>query len=237
MTLEKQELIRMWFRSWNTPGWLRLRALCQPDLDKGDISNLEQIDENAIGYIKEAEIEWRKDLFEKARTNKKEMEKEENKEELQKLRIEGIDSNIEKLEKQLELIESNFEDSKQRDITWFLRRAVLDINEPEEFKKKIRKLSMEKYILLHPEDIAKFDRITPQEIESALSFPFNQLIEFNRVGSALCPFHSEKTPSFHFFKNSNRAYCFGCQGSWDTIAFVMQKENLSFPKAVRRLLL
>ncbi len=51
----------------------------------------------------------------------------------------------------------------------------------------------------------------------------------------LCPFHSEKTPSFHVNQERGFYHCFGCQESGDAIAFVRQLEGLSFVEAVRQL--
>lgn len=51
-----------------------------------------------------------------------------------------------------------------------------------------------------------------------------------------CPFHQEKTPSFSIDLEKNLWYCFGCEKGGNVINFVMEKENLSFPLAVRKLL-
>lgn len=51
----------------------------------------------------------------------------------------------------------------------------------------------------------------------------------------LCPFHGEKTPSFHVHEDRGFYHCFGCQASGDVLKFVMETEGLSFIEAVRRL--
>ena len=48
-----------------------------------------------------------------------------------------------------------------------------------------------------------------------------------------CPFHSEKTPSFHVLPDKQLCYCFGCKKGGGVISFIMEVENLSFPDAVR----
>ncbi len=48
-----------------------------------------------------------------------------------------------------------------------------------------------------------------------------------------CPFHSEKTPSFHVLQDKQIYYCFGCKKGGGVVNFVMEEENLSFPEAVR----
>jgi len=51
----------------------------------------------------------------------------------------------------------------------------------------------------------------------------------------LCPFHNEKTPSFHVHPDKGFFKCFGCGAGGDVITFVSKLENLSFPDAVRML--
>ena len=51
----------------------------------------------------------------------------------------------------------------------------------------------------------------------------------------LCPFHSEKTPSFTVFTSSQSFYCFGCKAGGDVVSFIMKAENLDYPSAVEYL--
>jgi len=51
----------------------------------------------------------------------------------------------------------------------------------------------------------------------------------------LCPFHGEKTPSFHVHPDRGFFKCFGCGAGGDVLKFVQQLENLSFPEAARLL--
>ena len=49
----------------------------------------------------------------------------------------------------------------------------------------------------------------------------------------LCPFHSEKTPSFSVHREKQFFHCFGCNAGGDVFSFVMHAENVSFPESVR----
>ena len=51
--------------------------------------------------------------------------------------------------------------------------------------------------------------------------------------TGLCPFHSEKTPSFNIYPGNNSYYCFGCGKGGGVINFVMDAERLDFVEAVK----
>src|ERR1043166_8012960 len=52
---------------------------------------------------------------------------------------------------------------------------------------------------------------------------------------ALCPFHKEKTPSFHVNPHRQIFHCFGCHKGGDVFTFLKEYENIGFTDAVRRL--
>jgi DNA primase len=51
----------------------------------------------------------------------------------------------------------------------------------------------------------------------------------------LCPFHTEKTPSFTLDEDKQLYHCFGCGAGGDIFSLLMEKENLNFPEALRYL--
>ncbi len=51
----------------------------------------------------------------------------------------------------------------------------------------------------------------------------------------LCPFHTEKSPSFNVDPDKGLYYCFGCQKGGSTVQFLMELEKLSFPEAMEDL--
>lgn len=53
--------------------------------------------------------------------------------------------------------------------------------------------------------------------------------------SGLCPFHSERTPSFNVNPNKGLYHCYGCKKGGDVLNFVMELHGLSFPEAVEEL--
>ncbi len=72
------------------------------------------------------------------------------------------------------------------------------------------------------------------DIESVIS----SYVTLKRSGSnlkGLCPFHSERTPSFTVYTATQSFYCFGCGAAGDVISFVMKAENLDYVSAVQSL--
>lgn len=60
-------------------------------------------------------------------------------------------------------------------------------------------------------------------------------VSLKRAGSnlkGLCPFHSEKTPSFTVYPSASSFYCFGCGAGGDAITFIRKRENLDYPDAI-----
>ena len=49
---------------------------------------------------------------------------------------------------------------------------------------------------------------------------------------SLCPFHSEKTPSFTVSPTKNNFYCYGCGEGGDAVHFLMEHEGITYPEAL-----
>lgn len=62
-----------------------------------------------------------------------------------------------------------------------------------------------------------------------------KLTRAGREYKGLCPFHNEKTPSFHVVEDKNFYHCFGCGAHGDAIGWLMDGEGLSFAEAVEQL--
>ena len=62
-----------------------------------------------------------------------------------------------------------------------------------------------------------------------------KLIRKGRRFTGLCPFHSEKTPSFSVVDDDGFYHCFGCGVHGDAISFLRETDGLDFMEAVERL--
>jgi DNA primase len=64
------------------------------------------------------------------------------------------------------------------------------------------------------------------------------VVPLKRAGAsfvALCPFHKEKTPSFHVNPRKQTYHCFGCGKGGDVFSFLKDYESLDFTESVKRL--
>jgi DNA primase len=78
------------------------------------------------------------------------------------------------------------------------------------------------------------------EVKSKLSVLeiVGEQVELRKAGTTykgLCPFHGEKTPSFVVTPARDSWHCFGCGEGGDIFSFIMRREGLSFPDALKRL--
>lgn len=83
-----------------------------------------------------------------------------------------------------------------------------------------------------PEDVIQ-EILSKADIESVVG----RYVSFTKHSGAnylgLCPFHSEKTPSFNVNVNKGIYRCFGCNKGGNAISFIMEIEKLSYPEAIR----
>ncbi len=88
--------------------------------------------------------------------------------------------------------------------------------------------------------MARIPRETIDEIRERVDIVsiVQKHVSLNRRGKSykgLCPFHQEKSPSFHVIPDKGIFHCFGCQTGGDAFKFLMLLEGLSFIEAVKEL--
>lgn len=91
-----------------------------------------------------------------------------------------------------------------------------------------------------PRPVSRIPEETIQQILSATDIVdlISSYLPLKKAGTsfkACCPFHNEKTPSFHVNPARQNFHCFGCGEGGNAIGFVMKYENLPFPDVVKRL--
>ncbi len=84
-----------------------------------------------------------------------------------------------------------------------------------------------------PQEIIEEIRNRSNIVELVSEFVTLKKTGRNYVG--LCPFHTEKTPSFSVNPEKQICYCFGCGEGGNELSFLMKVQNISFPEAARKL--
>jgi len=227
-------LNNLYYHLFSIPRWTHLISLSE-DYDDGDLKCLEALDTYWLKMAKESELLWK--IWERAQKTDLEegLKKEIGESYCREREIAFLEKRRKELIRQIIQIYENYEDSIKKDSPYFLRRAVLQLNEPRHLEKELRYVGIKLSILKNLKTSRRFRKLTSEEIINASKYPFENLIKFNQAGFAFCPFHKEKKPSFHLIKGSNYAFCFGCNWKGNPINFIMKLENLSFSQAVKKL--
>ncbi len=85
--------------------------------------------------------------------------------------------------------------------------------------------------MFYPEEIVEEVRMKSDIVDVISGY-----VKLQKKGSryfGLCPFHNEKSPSFSVSPDNQMYYCFGCGAGGNTITFLMEYENYSFPEALK----
>src|SRR3989344_1027640 len=75
------------------------------------------------------------------------------------------------------------------------------------------------------------DRLSIQDVVS----PYVKLTKAGRSMRGLCPFHKEKTPSFHVSLERGTYHCFGCGEGGDAFSFIEKMEGVDFKGELKHL--
>ena len=82
------------------------------------------------------------------------------------------------------------------------------------------------------------DRATIERIMEAANIVdvVSEFVTLRKSGAnykGLCPFHDEKTPSFHVSPSRGICHCFGCGKGGNAVGFIMEHEQMTYPEALR----
>ena len=82
------------------------------------------------------------------------------------------------------------------------------------------------------------DRATVEKIMEAANIVdvVSEFVTLRKSGAnykGLCPFHEEKTPSFHVSPARGICHCFGCGKGGNAVSFIMEHEQMTYPEALR----
>lgn len=82
------------------------------------------------------------------------------------------------------------------------------------------------------------DRVTVERIKDAANIVdvVGEFVTLRKSGAnykGLCPFHNEKTPSFFVSPTRGTCHCFGCGKGGNSVSFIMEHEQMTYPEALR----
>ncbi len=147
-------------------------------------------------------------------------------------------------------------ETKRKNVEQVIKKRLAVINKVTDefsrwFWRKWLKLTVGEELLAINKNLARLRRqnnllegkkqpknaITDDLIQSARNVSIESLLNqpLRRRGSNLtchCPFHEERTPSFHIYPQENRGWCFGCNQGGDAISVTMLQHDCNFKDAV-----
>lgn len=241
MKKTQKQLYEIWQKNSGKPGWLR-EIWLSGECDKGDLVELERIDDEFLEFAKKEEKKWQE-------WNWKNLPKIEEGwlkifPEAKKIIPNKIKEYKEKEEKLTEVIRKKLQIIKEKGLDefsyWFWREWV-KITDGEELLKTDGHIARLKRLLSVAKGRVPKGRLIERQIQQALAVPIETILNqpLRKGGKALvglCPFHPEKHPSFYIYPETNSCWCYGCNQGGNVINFVMLFRGLSFPDAVRWLL-
>jgi DNA primase len=85
-----------------------------------------------------------------------------------------------------------------------------------------------------------FDNNFAEQVKAAVDIVrvISEYVRLRKAGAnyiGLCPFHSEKTPSFYVHPTRQFYHCFGCKAGGDVFKFVQSMERITFPETLKLL--
>ena len=148
---------------------------------------------------------------------------------LKERRLEFLDNETQKLEEKWQDICQLYWQMSKQDVPYWFRSLLLEDSLPKALAKK----TFEKRLVRYGDQLKK-GGLTEAEIAKAKDYSFGQLLEVDKNGYGLCPFHESINP--HLWVKNNFGYCFVCNWTGDTLKFVMDTKKISFPEAVKLLI-
>lgn len=87
-------------------------------------------------------------------------------------------------------------------------------------------------------NIGMIDHATIEKIKDAANIVevVSEFVTLRKSGAnykGLCPFHDEKTPSFYVSPSRGMCHCFGCGKGGNSVSFIMEHEQMTYPEALR----
>lgn len=232
------ELEKIWLACRFEPDWLWLLWITEEysDAELAILNDFESTHQQVV--VDKLQEEW--ELWRRENLPKTENEWLEALPGSRRIARKAWKQQIEPAEDQVVKLEEEKRETSRK-FTLYNDRIILELIHEyldkaiERRQKKIRKYSW----LLNP--VVKTGGITDEDIARAREVPIDNFYEgrLRKVAGKLigkCPFHEEKTPSFHIYIDQNSFWCYGCNTGGSSIDYVMKLNNCEFLNAVKFLI-
>ena len=216
----------VWAASHDEPGWLS--AIASRGAGSDMLDALAQYDDEQREHFKEMELVWRE-------ASRNVSVRSEMRAEIDSETVDGIvlslSESISDGREQISEFYADYERSKTdgRDVVYRLISAALF--NPERVEKQVKRL--QGVLCQYQRERSGKEnagQLTDDQIVRARQAPISGLLEVNKYGYALCPFHEDEKPSF--WTKGGFGYCFSCHESCDSIGFLMRVKGMEFKDAV-----
>lgn len=187
-------------------------------------------DEQQDLILANEQLNWHAIERPKIREALKEMKLEADRDFVKDSRLEYLDNELDRVNDYLERCYLSYDINDKRGIEYETRSLLYSLWDSEEYEKKQQKLL--RLIHQYERDDIDTNTITDEMTATAREYPIDTLLEFNTSGFAICPYHSESTPSFSHWKKANLGHCFGCHKTVDSIQLVRDSQKKTFSEAI-----
>lgn len=237
--MTKQEVYKVWKNYHDIPAYQQILHLMNKhgyiSLTEEDFDNMHRIDDYYDDIVRDEEEHWRTTILPVVKQQDKAFVAEIDPDWQRERRLEYLETQAADIQARIDRYDAHGKMLRTQEVPFVerdFRMGLWNIEETYVQQEKVLSAQVRTLSQSDPDSGLLADK----DIEKAREYPLDSLIDFDKRGFAVCPFHEESSASFSYWQKNNLGHCFGCLRTADSIAVVMTKERKTFPQAVRHLL-